>query len=321
MNTSSMTSTAGNARPFVSVVVPSYNARLTIEECLASLASQTYPEEYYEVLVADNGSTDGTQELVRTRFPWVKMVHATEKGSGYARNAGIDAARGEFVLSTDSDCVVAPDWMEILVDAMMASPAGVAAIGGQILPYSTRTPVEQHKPVWVSQPTEATREAGIQYAATPNAIFRVAAVRGVGGFNGKLGFDDTDLGLRLTKAGYRIEYTDRARVRHRNPSTLGELFGHRIKYGKHNFMLSLDHPHLLGDPMEKGKELTLFMQTLRRVVGDILVKQPLALVHVIPDRPRAWPSIDAVVAWGNWTGFRQAAVDQRKKMRADTGAH
>jgi GT2 family glycosyltransferase len=187
----------------------------------------------------DNGSTDGTCEYVRTFFPWVKLIHCAEKGSGHARNAGIREARGEFILSTDSDCVIDKHWMTHLISAFEATSVEVAAIGGKILPYSTRSAVERYEPSWAGQPDITRIDPAVRYTAAGNAAFRASALRRVGEFDGTGGHDDTDLGIRLVQAGYRIEYTDHALVRHRNPATLGELYEHRVKYGICNFTLVL----------------------------------------------------------------------------------
>jgi O-antigen biosynthesis protein len=302
-----MTALSQNAKPFVSVVVPCHNGMNTVGECLSSLADQTYPKELYQVILVDNGSTDGTCELVRASFPWVTLIHSAEKGSGYARNAGVREALGELILSTDSDCVVDKAWMMNLVCAFEVAPPDVAAIGGKILPYSTKTVVERHQPAWPAQPDITCTPLNRHFAATPNAAYRAAIVRQIGGFDGAMGFDDTDLGMRLVKAGYRVEYTDHALVRHRNPAGIAELYRHRVRYGKFNFMLTQKHPDIFGDPTMAGSVRNLFWATVRRMMGDVLVKLPIALITGSKGRPRVWPVIDAAMALGNFKGFSQAA--------------
>ncbi len=300
-----------SVKPFVSVVIPCYNGLRTVGECLTSIAEQTYPKDRYEVILADNGSTDGTCEYVRAAFPWVKLIHSTEKGSGYARNAGIREAQGELILSTDSDCVADRDWMMQLVSLFAEAAPDVAAIGGKILPYSTKTAVERYQLAWVGQPDIKKVESGVRYTATPNAAFRTSIVRQVGAFDGTLGFDDTDLGMRLLQAGYQIQYTDLALVRHRNPASLGELYRHRVKYGMFNFALARKYPHILGDPTVPGSERKLFVATVRRVLGDVLVKLPIALVASPKDRPRVWPVIDAAMAFASFKGLSRASTMER----------
>ena len=301
--------------PFVSVVVPCFNGHEIVGGCLESLAAQSYPRDRYEVIIADNGSTDGTCDYIRTSFPWVRLIHAKEKGSGYARNAGIAEAKGELILSTDSDCIVDKDWMRMLVTAFMQAQPKVAAIGGSITPFSTATAVEKYRPVLVGQPDTLSKSnrTGPRYVATPNAAFRASALREVGAFDGLLGFDDTDLGIRLGLAGYFVEYAPEAIVRHRNPVTLRELYRHRAKYGKFNFRLARKHPTILGNPLASEARRKLFLVTVRRITADILVKLSMAMVTGAKDKPRIWPVIDAVMAAANYDGFSHAVIASQKE--------
>jgi len=291
--------------PFVSVVVPSFNSIRTLASCLDALEAQSYPRERFEIILADNGSTDGTAEFVADRYPRVRMLRAYEKGSGYARNTGMRAAAGEFLLSTDSDCVVNPDWIAVMVEEFQKAAPTVAAIGGPIVPYSEKTPVEQYSEAWVSQPDLASPDLKVRYTATPNAAFRPHAFRQVGGFDGKLGFDDTDLGIRLGEAGYTVGFTPRAIVRHRNPENWKQLYQHKVKYGQFSFDLAVKYPALLGDPSGKSSLNRLFLETTWRIAKD-LVKLPFSLIPR-PGKPRGWPLIDIAIAWGNYKGYRMAS--------------
>lgn len=94
--------------PCVSVVVPVYNVEAYLEKCVRSILSQTYPD--LEVILVDDGSTDPSgalcEDLARTD-PRVRVIHQENQGLGGARNTGIEAARGEWLLFVDSD-----DWLE-----------------------------------------------------------------------------------------------------------------------------------------------------------------------------------------------------------------
>jgi glycosyltransferase involved in cell wall biosynthesis len=102
----------------VSVIIPVLNGASVIENQLEALRRQTYSGEW-EVVVADNGSTDRTREVVEgwaDRVP-VRLVDATgQKGVSHARNAGAAAARGEFLTFCDADDVVCDQWLEALVE-------------------------------------------------------------------------------------------------------------------------------------------------------------------------------------------------------------
>lgn len=100
--------------PMVSIVVPVYNGRQTIERLLISLLNLDYPADRYEVIVVDNKSTDHTCPIVE-EYP-VTLLHENKVQSSYAaRNQGISHARGEIIAFTDADCVADVHWLKRLV--------------------------------------------------------------------------------------------------------------------------------------------------------------------------------------------------------------
>src|SRR5260370_40529790 len=122
--------------PRVSVVVCAYNAERTMEPCLASLEELNYPD--YEVIVVNDGSTDRTLEIAE-RFSYVRIISQPNKGLSVARNVGAEAATGQIVAYTDSDCVADPDWLTYLVARMEAG--NLAACGGAPVPPPRDRPI------------------------------------------------------------------------------------------------------------------------------------------------------------------------------------
>ncbi|NEX93042.1 glycosyltransferase family 2 protein [Caulobacter sp. 17J65-9] len=113
------------ARPLVSVVVPAYNAAWSIDQTLASVCAQTYPN--FEVLVVDDGSTDATAEAVgawTVRDPRVRLLRKPNGGVASARNLGVREARGAYVAPIDSDDLWAPDNLDRQVSALEAAGPG-----------------------------------------------------------------------------------------------------------------------------------------------------------------------------------------------------
>lgn len=114
--------TAGSAagRPAVSVIVPCYNSADFLDVCLESLCRQTLPLDRFEVICVDDCSTDGTVALLEgwaRRMPNLRLVRRAANGKqGAARNTGIDAARGDYVLFVDSDDFLRIDALEVLLN-------------------------------------------------------------------------------------------------------------------------------------------------------------------------------------------------------------
>src|SRR6476660_3095578 len=108
----------------VSVVVPCYNAERFLAETLQSAFIQTYPE--IEVIVLDDGSTDGTADLIRSYGDRVRAEFGPNRGASAARNRGTALALGEFIQYLDCDDLLTPDALERRVDVLKKSGADVA---------------------------------------------------------------------------------------------------------------------------------------------------------------------------------------------------
>jgi len=111
----------------VSVVVPSYNSRQTIRECLRSLVQQTLQPD--EIIVVDS-SSDETPEMIRNEFPQVTLIHLNERTlPGKARNIGARRVKTKYVAFIDADVVVKPDWLEVMTRHLDEHPEHVAVTG------------------------------------------------------------------------------------------------------------------------------------------------------------------------------------------------
>ncbi len=121
--------TETNSPIVLSVVVPVLDEAANISRTLRSLVAQDAVDE---VIVVDNGSTDGTVEIVRAflaEHPRVRLLHEPNRGIAPARNAGFDAARGEFVARTDADTIVGQDWAATVRDYFVGHPETGALTG------------------------------------------------------------------------------------------------------------------------------------------------------------------------------------------------
>lgn len=110
----------------VSVIVPVYNVRRYLEVCLDSLLCQTWPG--LEIILVDDGSDDGSEWICdeyATRDSRIRVIHQPNAGSANAKNAGLDAARGDYIAFADSDDWVEPDWIEKMMSAAAAGNADV----------------------------------------------------------------------------------------------------------------------------------------------------------------------------------------------------
>lgn len=204
----------GCEHPFVTVIVPTYNRKGLLRECLASLLSQTYAEDCYEIIIVDDGSTDGTKGLVdrvaHGSSPELRYFRQSNRGPGAARNLGIKNARGEIIAFTDDDCIASPTWLQNGIRPFGAGQ--IAAVQGQTLP------AEQVRlrffPPRFSYTVQVTGETWPY--PTCNMFYRRQAILDVDGFNERYrtAAEDADLAWRIKEKGMKIVFSGDVLVHH-----------------------------------------------------------------------------------------------------------
>lgn len=210
--------------PFVSVIVPAYEAPEALARCLASLERQTWPADRYEVIVVDNGSRANLGVVVAAHAHARHSVE-TAPGSYAARNRGLQRARGAVLAFTDADCLPAEDWIERGVAALRAFPsAGFVAGRVDLFVQDPARPTAAELydlTVLNFRQEENVRVRG--FAATANMFARPEVFARVGPFDPRLrSAGDLDWGRRAIRAGLPGAYADAARVRHPARRTLDE---------------------------------------------------------------------------------------------------
>jgi GT2 family glycosyltransferase/glycosyltransferase involved in cell wall biosynthesis len=229
-------STQHASAPDVSAVVISFGTRELLGRSLEALESQA--DVTLETIVVDNGSTDGSPELVRECFPRVKLLELGEN-TGYARanNLGIDAARGRAVLLLNSDCFLARGALAELVSALERHPEA-AAVGPRLLnpdgtlqrsawpfPRPARLLLEAlllHRPLRRLGLLEDLRTWGhdeerpVDFLVGACLLVRAEALAEVGGFDETFWFygEEADLCRRLARRGWQVVLAPEARAVH-----------------------------------------------------------------------------------------------------------
>ncbi len=199
--------------PGVSVYIPCYNGAHYIGACIQALLDQTRVPD--EIIVVDDGSTDGTASVVQG-FPSVVLVQFPEnRGLSAARNAGVASARHELVASLDADCVAEPDWLAHLVEVMENVPNIVGA-GGELCETNTETVADRYRCTFMLQSWGSERVINPPFLCGANTIYRRSVLIEVDGYaeifrtNG----EDVDLCKRLYSRGHKLLYWPKARVNH-----------------------------------------------------------------------------------------------------------
>lgn len=218
----------------VSVIIPAYNERAGIIQCLRSMLFCDYPST--EVILVDDGSTDGTADLVQDLGLPVTIVRQRNAGKAAALRAGIRRARHDLLVLADGDTVFEPTTISALVTPF-ADPR-VGAVAGNVK-VANRRGLLGH-----IQYTEYVQGSSLDrrmydvlgcMATIPGAVgaFRREAIAGAGGVPGSTLAEDTDLTLAIGEAGWRVRYAARARAWTEAPATVRQLWTqrHRWAYG------------------------------------------------------------------------------------------
>lgn len=210
------------------MVIPTYNGRALLEECLASVARHRPVGEAVEVIVADDGSTDGTADWLAEAHPGVRLVRLSRNGGFVAAaNAGIAAARGEFIQLLNNDTEVTAGWIEAglapFADPTVGSVAPLVLVRAD--PSRVDSAGDSYNFVgWPSKRGHGQAAARWTHrtpervfgASGSSAFYRARALQRVGSFDPSFGsyYEDVDLAFRLRWAGYSCEYAPRCRVLH-----------------------------------------------------------------------------------------------------------
>ena len=219
--------------PRISVVIPAFNAAATIAEAVGAVMSQALPEDEWELMVVDDGSSDATAELAKTGGARVLCL-GKNQGVSFARNAGVEKARAPWVAFTDADCIPSRRWLSWLVAAADSADRSTLGFAGRTLGFNSRTPAARFMDLIGALDAEQYMKHGaFPWAPSCNLVCRRTDLLEVGGFDPGLRYYETpDLHLRLIcRFGGSLRHVPNALVLHRHRASWGELWRQQRNYG------------------------------------------------------------------------------------------
>jgi glycosyltransferase involved in cell wall biosynthesis len=241
----------------LSVIIPCYNSKSTIAIQLEALAKQTW-DKPWEVIISDNGSTDGTQAVVeryKSRFPNIKVVDSSDRRwAAHARNVGAKAASGESLVFVDADDEVATGW--------------VAAIGDSLSEHNfvaSRFDVLKLNETWVIEGYgRPGQETGVMQFRYPKYLSHAGGTglgvrrslhESIGGFNESLPvLEETDYCWRIQLKGYKLHFSPEAVVHVRWRKNIRDMFWQIFKWGEYSTLLYKWY-RVRGMPRLKWKDM------------------------------------------------------------------
>lgn len=273
-----------------SVIIVSYNSRAYLEPCIESLRDQLGPHD--ELIVVDNGSCDGSADLVCERFPWARLDRGPNRGYAGGNNRGAAMASGDYLVFLNPDTWLAPHALDALL-APLIQPGAVA--------LSTACLVHMDRPEIINTCGNTMHLTGLTYCrgagrlakhyATPcdvDAIsgaacaIRSAVFAELGGFDERffMYVEDTDLSLRARLAGYRVRYVPSAVVAH----------DYQMRYTPTKAFYLDRNRHLM---LRKNLSRT----TYRRLLPALLLGELITWGFLLLKGPRYWDVKLRVYAW------------------------
>jgi cellulose synthase/poly-beta-1,6-N-acetylglucosamine synthase-like glycosyltransferase/peptidoglycan/xylan/chitin deacetylase (PgdA/CDA1 family) len=218
----------------VSVIIPAYNERAGIERCLRSMLDSAHPE--VEIIVVDDGSTDGTAELVAGLGLPVTVISQPNAGKAAALNTGAARARHDVLVFADGDTVFEPETIPMLVARLRDPWVGAVAGNVKVANRGGLLGLIQHCEYVLATSLDRRMYDVLDCMVTvPGAIgaFRRSALAEVGGVHVDTLAEDTDLTVAIGLAGWRVRYAPRARAWTEAPATIRQLWSqrHRWCYG------------------------------------------------------------------------------------------
>ena len=262
----------------VSIIIPNWNGRAVLEKCLDSIRLRTEGLGYnYEVIVIDNGSNDGSVEMLRNDYAWAKVI-ANEKNLGFAKanNQGFEIAKGDYLFMLNNDTLVTENWLENML-AIVEADNKIASLGCVL--------VSREQYFYQGSPKFGTRErltvCGAAMLIRKKALLDVGMLDDVN-FSPIYG-EETDWNYRARNKGYKVMETSLVPIIHiGSHDTTGQtsreyqyvlMNTHRLKAMLYNLPLNLLASHLGGLTLIfinsiRERRLRLLLKAYRNILAD-----------------------------------------------------
>ncbi len=237
--------TTGGAAPFVSIIIPVYNEQGTITKSVRSALEQDYPN--YEVIVVNDGSLDFTPYTVNDDA--ISLIHLRRnRGKAAALNAGIDQAKGEIIVFSDSDSRLEKDALRRLVEHFIDPAVGAVAGKIEVDVQNSLLDCWQTLEYIFGQVIVKLAQVGSGASAMvcpgPVCAIRRRLLLELGGYKDRSVVEDFDITLEIIDNGYRVAYEPRAIAWTNTPRNWGDLRLQRLRWYRGNLKVFSLYRHL-----------------------------------------------------------------------------
>jgi glycosyltransferase involved in cell wall biosynthesis len=234
---------------FFSVIIPVYNRPQELEELLLSLTRQTYHE--FEVVVIEDGSDFSAEKIVlnyQNQFP-IRYVSQTNLGQGFARNTGMNQAKGDFFIILDSDVILPKGYLAIVADGIVSR--NLDAFGGPDAASGDFSILQKAMDFamtsfWTTGGIRGKLKDPSKYQARGfNMGVSKAVFEETQGFIDPNRGEDIEWSIRIKKAGYKLELVEEAFVYHKRKNNLFSFAKQAFSFGQNRVNVSRFHPEAI----------------------------------------------------------------------------
>ncbi len=310
---------------FISIIIPTYNRLPILEKCLKALEKQKFTDDKisnYEIILVDDGSTDGTLEWLaknNAQFPHVKPFLQEHQGPAAARNLGIKEAKGEIIIFIDSDLVVTETFLQAHANALRKGQKKIGSdrlftYGWVINTCNFENPT--------AEPYKIT-DFSAAYFATGNVAIARKWLEKVGLFDTRFqlyGWEDLELGVRLKKLGLKLIKCPEAVGYHWHPpfnlEQIPKLIDKEIQRGRMGVLFYQKHPTWEVRMMIQMTWLHRLLWEILSLGGKLNEKTMQPLLQWLIDRGKPQLALEIARIFLNWYNVRgvYAAYEEIKKV-------
>ena len=270
-------------QPLVSVIIPAYNEEKVLTNCVQSILRSDYHN--IEVLIIDDGSTDGTADMMAelaTDEPRITALAQPNAGKGAALNNGIARSHGEVLFFVDADGLFAPNTIREMLRGLHSPRIG--AVCGDDRPINLDRVQTKMLTILSHVGTGLVRRALVVLHSLPIVSGNIGAfprtvIDEIGGFREDTVGEDLELTWRVQMAGYQVEFRPTALVYAESPSTVKGLWRQRVRWARGLLQTMRLHKRAIGNPRFGAFGLYLAFNSVNAVLVPLL---QLLLIIGIP---------------------------------------
>ena len=243
----------------ISVVVPTHNRKEILKRTILSLLQQSLNPHVYQIIVIDDGSTDGTEDTILRHFGRnlqdpILFLRQPNKGANAARNWGIEHANANIILVINDDAIPGSNLLELHLQKHLTYPRGNIAVLGNVewSPETPATPflrwLTHGGPQFAFHQIRGQQEVSWRYFVTANVSLKKTFILENGPFDEDFlgAHEDTEFAWRAHKNGMRLIYCEDALTFHLHPQTLAEVTRKMVLVGEMTHLLLQKHPELIS---------------------------------------------------------------------------